>query len=579
MGGASADKGEHGLSPSLFSASGGDIASIAAEGRAWNARMVTGVLTFIGVLTLIGTALDGIPVMYSALIAAVAVINLFCYFLARRGHIVSAILLLCSAILAEHVGMVVSSGELTVIPFFATLVVLVASTSLRARSIWIVFVMAIVTVLIEGSLVGALDFGDTPERGTFTSALILLLFSSVIAWLYVAGIDRAFMLAEERERDRRTLLEALDKSQRMEALGRLAGGVAHDFNNLLVVMNGSAELAALDLPADHPSALELEHIREATERAAALTAQLLAFSRKQVMPSARAQPGDVVEGLRVLLPRLLGASVTLKVDILTSGRLVQLSATQLEQVLMNLVVNSRDAMMPSGGAITLRLDEVTLEDEEVDALPAGDYVVVEVEDEGSGISEEVRQHLFEPFYTTKEPGKGTGLGLATCFGIISQAGGAIEVESELGAGTTFRVYLPCSGDSLPIEAPRPESIVPRAALTMLVVDDDPHVLRIVSRVLESDGVEVLTASDSRSCMEAAEGAAQLDVIITDVVLGTEDGLDLLPKLRALHPLSNLVMMSGFTPDPARASELTRHGASFLAKPFTASQLLEATRPA
>ena len=371
--------------------------------------------------------------------------------------------------------------------------------------------------------------------------------------------------------ERKDLEMRLLASERVEALGRLAGSVAHDFNNLLTVIVGSAELARGTLPPDHAARENFEALLTATSTATDLARQLLTFSRRQLVVRSRIDIGAVLREDRELLVRLVGRGVSLEYDIAEGLPPVLIPRAHVEQLAMNLAGNARDAM-PSGGRLFVRVHLRTLRDREVQDLVAGPYVELAVRDEGTGIPPEVLPHLFEPLFTTKGT-LGTGLGLATCHGIAAQAGGAIAVESQLRRGTTFRVYLPIA---------EPGPIVPAAPVVqqnrrqVLIVDDDPSVRSMMARMLKSEGHEVraaATLAEARAILE--DRAIPLDVLVTDVVLGRDRGTDLVAPSLAARPGLHVVVTSGYTPEPRPSETVATSGATFLPKPFSRDALLRA----
>jgi PAS domain S-box-containing protein len=372
----------------------------------------------------------------------------------------------------------------------------------------------------------------------------------------------------------------LESARRMEALGRLAGGVAHDFNNMLSVIGSCASMVRMSLgPNAAPAEEDLDVIDDAVKRAADLTRQLLSFARRQVLDAGRSTPSEEVRRLEPLLERALGRAVTLAVDTSRSQWQTGMSSGQLEQIVVNLAVNGRDAM-PAGGRLEISVDDAEVGDGEVSQLSPGEYVVVRVKDDGTGIPEEVVTRIFEPFFTTKAPGKGTGLGLATAFGIARQLGGTITVESAIGAGSTFRLYVPrqrsapeaARGVVTPSLSPRPE------ALRVLVLDDEVSIGALVGRILGTAGHEARAVSSPDEALACARDGSY-DVILTDVVLGSADGIEVLSSLRAMQPSAGVVVMSGFSPSPERLAAVTSAGARFLAKPFTVAELLDAVKAA
>jgi two-component system, cell cycle sensor histidine kinase and response regulator CckA len=373
--------------------------------------------------------------------------------------------------------------------------------------------------------------------------------------------------------DRRQLEERLRQAAKMEAVGRLAGGVAHDFNNLLTVISGFGELALAGLPTDHPVREMVAEMVRAGGRAAGVTRGLLAFSRKQVLAPEVLHLSDVVRGLEPLLRQLLGADVRLATDLQPGLGRVKADRGQLEQVVMNLCVNARDAM-PRGG-------DLHIETRDIPAGPAGrhgPHVLLSVSDSGDGMTEEVRARLFEPFFTTKGVGQGTGLGLATVHGIVEQSGGHIEVESELGRGTTFRVSLPRAAD-LPAQA-KPAAPLPTdgGRETVLLVEDEPGVRRLVRRVLQAHGYAVLEAGDGEQAEAVARAhPGSIDLLITDVVMPGRSGREVAEALRGAWPGLKVLFMSGYTDDEVMRRGIETDRVHFLQKPFAPAALAAKVR--
>ncbi len=385
----------------------------------------------------------------------------------------------------------------------------------------------------------------------------------------------------ERQVAERSRLEAqLRHSQKMEAIGRLAGGVAHDFNNLLTAVLSNARMMEHDLPAGHAAHQDVAEIIAAGERAAALTSQLLAFSRRAHLEPQVIGLADVVRNLERMLRRIIGETV--KMEVLTDARgEVLADPGQLEQVIVNLVVNARDAM-PDGGRLTITVSEVEAAERVAGldpGLPEGALSVLAVEDTGCGMDQETQVHLFEPFFTTKGPGKGTGLGLSTVYGIVAQSGGGIRVRSAPGAGTEFRVCLPR------YEGPRRQAVTPAPAArasggqeTILLVEDDEAVRTVTRRILEQAGYTVIDAPGPRTATAlAASHPATIDLLLTDVVLPDENGLSLARRLTAVRPGLRVAFMSGYTGE-LHGAELPA-GAPYLTKPFAPDALLTAVRRA
>ena len=379
--------------------------------------------------------------------------------------------------------------------------------------------------------------------------------------------------------EQQRLSEALEGTRRMESLGRLAGGVAHDFNNLLLVIQACTDLAARQLPEGHSARADLADISRTTERAAALTKQLLTFARRQVLPARqRSQASSVVHELLPILARVCGKQTAVTVDLMESGSDVNASSVELEQIIMNLTSNARDAM-PDGGKLAIAVRPRAVTEGELPGLRPGAYVELSFKDTGVGMSREVQARIFEPFFTTKPAGRGTGLGLATVFGLVTQLGGHVAVSSVEQQGTEFRVLLPCA----PGEAATAMAASIRQAkqkLRVLVVDDEEVVRTLIGRILDAAGHVVTQAASAEAAIAAASASvARFDLILTDVVLGAADGIAVLGTLREAHPNAAVVVMSGYSPTPERVAELSRQGAEFLPKPFGALQLMAAVERA
>jgi signal transduction histidine kinase len=380
--------------------------------------------------------------------------------------------------------------------------------------------------------------------------------------------------------DRKQLEAQLRQSQKMEAIGRLAGGVAHDFNNLLSVIAGYAELILRALPADSPQRVRGEEILKASTRAAALTRQLLAFSRQQVLQPKIFDLNAVVSEMEAMLERLLGVDVILDTRLDPSLGHVRADPGQIEQVVMNLVVNARDAM-PDGGRIALSTSNTDMDEAYVrDHLGSrpGPYVLLQVSDTGHGMDPETQAHIFEPFFTTKEKGKGTGLGLATAYGVVKQSGGYIWVNSRPGGGTTFYVFLP-RVDPLEETERAPIAEIPPgfAGETILLVEDQEAVRHLMREVLEMSGYIVLEAASGREALRvSAEHKAPIRLMVTDVVMPGMTGTDLGRQLRAQRPEMKVLYVSGYA-DDALHDEVLDEGAMFLQKPVKGAELERVVR--
>lgn len=384
------------------------------------------------------------------------------------------------------------------------------------------------------------------------------------------------------ERERSTKLEAaMLHMQRLESIGRLAGGVAHDFNNLLTVIGASASMAERAQASGSSPADDLHEIHLAVARASELTKQLLAFARKQMLVKRQVEVNQLVSNVERMLRRVIGDSAALRSTLSAEPLPVLADAGQLEQVVVNLVLNARDAISGSKGQIELvtrRFALLPSGDSELEGLSAGDYACIEVRDTGAGMSEDVQRRLFEPFFTTKSQGRGTGLGLATSFGIVRQHEGSIRVESALGKGTLMRVLLPLA--AVIETAPGTSGVQPVAGMRrrVLVVEDEPQVRAIAARALGAGGFEVLQAANGALALTwLKEQHHTIDVLVTDVVMPELNGPELARAARALDPNLELVFMSGF-PEAMQDAHSGEFGeAAFLSKPFSPQKLVEVVR--
>ena len=371
------------------------------------------------------------------------------------------------------------------------------------------------------------------------------------------------------------LEERYQQAQKLESIGRLAGGIAHDFNNLLTIINGYSELLLDELPEGSPLRAPAEEVRKAGQRAADLTQQLLSFSRKQVVYGEVLDLNQEVVETGQMLQRLIGADIELVVNLDPSIARIEMGPGQIQQVLMNLAVNARDAM-PRGGRLTIATRDALIEDEEIErsvGLPPGRYVKLTVSDSGVGMDEETRKHIFEPFYTTKEVGKGTGLGLATVYGIVTQSGGDIRVDSEEHNGTVVTIHLPAVSDFhiQPWKQEQPAGL-PKRAATILVVEDEPGVRNLVVNILRSRDYEVLAARDGQQALEICQAYPEpIHLTLSDVVMPAMSGPELAKNLKALRPEMPVLFMSGYAQSSVLAESTV--AAAFLRKPFTAEALL------
>jgi signal transduction histidine kinase/ActR/RegA family two-component response regulator len=386
------------------------------------------------------------------------------------------------------------------------------------------------------------------------------------------------------EKERTDALEALHntekqllQSQKLEAVGRLAGGISHDFNNLLTVILGYSDIMKRNLPDSHPLRRNVQEIVRASERAASLTRQLLAFSRKQVMQPKVFDLNTVVTDLEKMLQRMIGEDIELRVSLQDELDHIKADPVQLEQVIMNLVVNARDAM-PKGGKLTIETNNVYLDEayaREHVSVVTGDYVMLAISDTGCGMNEETRLHIFEPFFTTKEQGKGTGLGLSMVYGIVKQSGGNIWVYSEEGRGTTFKVYFP-RVTAHTEEHKRISGALdgPGGSETILLVEDAELVRNLARQVLEGAGYRVLEAASAEAAIDLCEriNGDKIDLLLTDVIMPGMSGNEMSRILLAKQPGMPVLYMSGYTDDAIVQHGVLEAGINFLQKPFTPGAL-------
>jgi PAS domain S-box-containing protein len=372
------------------------------------------------------------------------------------------------------------------------------------------------------------------------------------------------------------------QTQKIDSIGRLAGGVAHDFNNILAVICGHTDLALMQLSPDAPLRSSLECIQESAERAANLTRQLLAFARRQVIEPRRINLNELVVNLNKMLRRLIGEDIKLVTQAAPELGPVKADPGQIEQVLLNLVVNARDAM-PEGGTLTIHTDNVTLDEDYArrNLITPGEYVMVSVTDTGAGMTDEVKLHIFEPFFTTKEQGKGTGLGLATCFGIIQQSNGHIHCDSQLGQGTQFRIYLPRVQGTEDATANHETPIsLPHGTETILLAEDEPSLRLLMARVLRTQGYTVLEAADGNEALALAQAnGAKIQLLITDVIMPGLSGKMLAEWLGQVNPAIRVLFISGYINNNAVRDAMSKPGTFFLQKPFNPLDLTKKVRAA
>ncbi|MCB0195785.1 MAG: PAS domain S-box protein [Anaerolineae bacterium] len=432
-------------------------------------------------------------------------------------------------------------------------------------------------------IAASLDFETIKKRNVYPTNKSGVIYGDLHAAPLMRGKEITGYLVQVIDTTERKAMETrLLQSQKMESIGRLAGGIAHDFNNILVPIIGYVELALMRLQPTDPLYSDLERVRKATDRATGLVRQILAFSRKQILEMRVLDLNAIVVDFETMLQRLIGEDIALQTFLEPDLYQVNADAGQIEQVLMNLAINARDAM-PAGGNMTIETANVYLDESYITKYQGtqapGHYVMLAVSDTGCGMDSETRQQIFDPFFTTKEPGKGTGLGLSTVFGIIKQHGGNIWVYSESNKGTTFKIYLPKVDSPVPTSkttATQPASM--DGTETILVIEDEDMVRQLVCETLTAHGYEVLEAqSPSDGLRLVAEGEKVFHLLLTDVIMPEMNGRDLYQKMAALDPDIKVLYMSGYTDNVIVHHGILKKGINFLQKPFTVQSLTQKVR--
>jgi two-component system cell cycle sensor histidine kinase/response regulator CckA len=438
----------------------------------------------------------------------------------------------------------------------------------------------IVPLTVKNEVIGVVHFQSArPNTYTETDFRLAQRVSNQMA----GAVANAQLYAEriQAEKERASLEEQLRQSQKMEAIGSLAGGIAHDFNNLLTVIKGYSQLSSAEIKEGDPLKGNIEEIKKAADRAADLTRQLLAFSRRQIMEMRVLDLNTVLQNLDKMLHRMIGEDIEL-VNLL-SGDLGRVKADpgQIEQVIINLAVNARDAM-PKGGKLTIETANVELDEEYARAhiaIKPGHYVMLSVSDTGIGMTPKVKERIFEPFFTTKENGKGTGLGLSTVYGIVKQSGGNIWVYSEVEKGTTFKIYLPRVDEPLEeLTEGVEKKELPEGSETIFFVEDNEEVRKLGRRILEKQGYHVLEASQGKEALQMCEGhKGPIQLMVTDVVMPGMDGRELANRLMSVHPETKVLYMSGYTDNAITHHGILEKGMHYIPKPFTVEGLLNKVR--
>jgi len=382
---------------------------------------------------------------------------------------------------------------------------------------------------------------------------------------------------KQAEGERQRLEQQLLHAQKLEAIGQLAGGVAHDFNNILTSITCSTDLALRDLPPQSLPASGFRQIADLTQRATTLTRQLLAFSRQQALRPTIQSLNQLIENALKMLTRMIGEDVQLKFVPAAQPDTVRADSGQIEQVLMNLAINARDAM-PGGGTLTIETSNVVVDRDHPADVEPGAFIKLSVTDTGEGMDQETRERIFEPFFTTKEVGKGTGLGLSTVYGIVRQHRGDILFDSQLDEGTVFHILLPVADERVQEIAQRPAEVIPDGSETILLVEDDLNAREIIERVLKSQGYNVYRAASAREAKQLfSEHLDEIDLLLTDIVMPGEDGVGLYRSLEERNSGLRVLFMSGYTARGSLQNEVLRPGLPFIAKPFGPTELARKIR--
>jgi signal transduction histidine kinase len=462
---------------------------------------------------------------------------------------------------------------------FPALFIIVMSLLIFYRSINILITglstLALFYVLLAfKASYGGIDIGNIDDIFLIT---LLMIFTTICSIMIFNLLENTIQIIRQNEIDRRNLQEQLLHLQKMDAVGRLAGGVAHDFNNLLTVIFGCSELLSYDKCADDESNRELiSNIKEAADKASNLTKQLLAFSRKQFFELKIININTVIKEFKTILNRLIGENIRIITNLDPSIFHIRADTTQIEQVLLNLVVNAKDAM-PDGGTITVETSNVLIDENFSKShinLKAGEYTMLSISDTGSGMEMETTKRIFEPFFTTKENGKGSGLGLATVYGIVKQHGGDIYVYSEKGKGTLFKIYFPPAKESPAVqEVKEPEEAKIIHKITALIAEDDEMLLKLISRYLENEGFTVLPANNALDALKIARENSSINLLITDVIMPGMNGKELNNRICEFNKTIKTLFMSGYTETILEFGDFESGNVHFIHKPFTANELI------
>jgi PAS domain S-box-containing protein len=435
------------------------------------------------------------------------------------------------------------------------------------------------TTIMSGIATSDFDNRYVRKDGTTVDIMWSANWSEIDKSMFCVARDVSQIKQAERALEQSA--EQLRQAQKLESVGRLAGGIAHDFNNMLTAIQGYSELTLRRLEDDDPLRRNIEEILKAGDRSAALTRQLLAFSRQQILQPVVLDLNVVITDTVKMLQRLIGEDVQLVAVLNPKAGRVKADAGQVSQIIMNLAVNARDAM-PTGGKLTIETANTTFDEEyawQHVGVISGEYVMLAISDTGTGMSAETQQHIFEPFFTTKEVGKGTGLGLATVYGIVKQSGGQIWVHSEMGGGTTFKIYLPRVTEEVAEEETKhPSDGLLRGSETILLVEDEEMVRMLAHRILEECGYTVLEAGNGAQALALCDKhEGHIDMLMTDVVMPHMGGRELAERMAQMYPEMRILFTSGYTDDAVVRHGVIETGMNFIQKPFTPDGLAQKVR--
>jgi signal transduction histidine kinase/CheY-like chemotaxis protein len=488
------------------------------------------------------------------------------------------LVLIAAVVMMAAIGLLEVIGAPSTALGFLYIIPLVVAAGFLTR--WQIISLALIFALLR-------EAGSPhPWAQDYLVRILMVAAAFAGAALFVKELARNHQVAVERVQELRTrqqLEHQLRHAQRLEAVGRLAGGVAHDFNNLLSVIIGFGDLAMHQLEPGSPVWRDVEEMRKAAERAAGMTRQLLEFSRREMLQPAVIDLNQLVSKLSVMLRRLIGEDMDLRLELQPQLKRVKADAGSMEQVIMNLVVNARDAM-PNGGTLTIETTDTEIEGPSAGIPPGlapGSYVTLSVRDTGAGMERAVQEHLFEPFFTTKDVGKGTGLGLSTVYGIVKQNGGDIWFRSEKGQGTTFTIYLPPTSEA-PVATKRaPLAVVSRnAPATVLLVEDDESVRALTRELLNRNGLTVIEAPSAPAAIALSRSPSfHFDLLLTDVVMPQMSGPELARQLAQDWPRLNVLFMTGYAGQAGLTDGDLKIRSALIRKPFSEDELMRSVRAA